>query len=457
LEHDSVPRSAAAAGGIRRTAAAANLAGGALPGIKDAGQAGARTIPLLMVYFFWVLMVVEIEQFASATIGGPFFRLPTLFAPVLALVTLALARNTRALYWPLLVFVALHFGASVLATNAGISRLPTKYMFYVLLLFASSVTFLNSPPKITVVLKLYLLSYLWFALQGLPDGLVSWHQLMSNEDSFGPLMVLGMPVAYFFALSVISPRWKWCARIAFLACLLGLVASFARGAALAGAAVLLFTLYRSPHKTKALLGVGAVVIVAVPLMVLLMPMEAYLAEIMTSGEGDPVRMNLWRLAIQVFETSPLFGVGASNFGVVADQIASVQSRAMIWGGVYFRTIHNPTLQILAEEGLVGITCWITMIISFFRWNAFIRKKASRDLWVERGGSEIDVGMLSNGLDVSMVGFLLTSVFYNQLYIHWFWSLLTISYVLYWMTKPTRVGPPARVVGLGRQRPVMRRG
>ena len=401
--------------------------------LEGDSQRTRTSAALILVYVFWLLMLWEVELFLSAAIGGPFFRIPTLLAPILILI--ALSRGTRKMvYLPLIIFVAMHIAASLVAENAGRSRLTTRYMIYVLILFASSVAVLDSPRKVSVVLKVYLLSFAWFGLQGLPRGLVSWHPLLANEDSFGPLMLVGLPFAYFYAFATSSTRWRWIARGVFILGIVGLVASFARGAVLSAAVVLLYILLKSPQKSRALIFLFLAAIVALPLMTMLVPVDAFLKEVGTSGEGDPTRMNLWQLAWAVFKTSPLVGVGSFNYGVVADRIASPDMREFIWNGLYTKTPHNATLQILAEEGLLGIALWFTMIVNFFLWNARLRGRGVQDRWRLRGGEELDLRILSYGLDGAMIAFLLTSIFYNQLYIHWFWSLLTISFLLHNLTK-----------------------
>jgi hypothetical protein len=43
-------------------------------------------------------------------------------------------------------------------------------------------------------------------------------------------------------------------------------------------------------------------------------------------------------------------------------------------------------------------------------------------------------MLSLALEAAMVGYLVTSVFYDQLYVHWFYSLLAVNVVLHMNAK-----------------------
>jgi O-antigen ligase len=406
----------------------------------------ATGLPLFLLYALWMLTIFEFEWFVSQTVGGPFYRIPTLLAPVLALLTVA--RGTRrALYWPMLLFVTMHLGASIFAENAGFARDGLRFLLFMVLLLASSVTFLDTPHKAIVVLKLYLLSFVWYGVQGIPGGRVFWHPLMNNEDSYGPLMVLGMAFAYFFGMAVSSRGWKWCARIVFLVALLGVVASLARGASLAAGLVLGYILLRSPHKLRTIGGVILAAIVFLPIAAMLLPLDAYLAELQSVSEGDDVRTTLWMLAWNVFKESPIVGVGAGNFGVIASMVTPFDESRNVGsdpGQLYYWAVHNPHVQIMAEEGLVGLALWFTMIVTFFRRNARLRRNEAGAQWAARGGGGVELRTVSIGLEGAMVGYLGCSFFYNQLYIHWFWSLLTLVFVLEGLTVSTPVAKAKEV-------------
>jgi O-antigen ligase len=395
-------------------------------------QKGSTSIGLFLVNFMWVLLIFEVEQFLSSLTHLPFNRIPTLVAPLLAIATVMAGRR-KTLYWPLIAFVAMHLVASLFAENAGLSRVPFKFLLYIVLVMASTAAFADTPARLDKVLKLFVLGFAWYGVQGLPTGgKVSWHWLLGNEDSFGPLMCVAIPAAYFYSVATSSARWRWIGRVVFGIGLLGLVVSFARGAALGGAAVLLYIMVLSPNKTRTFMFLMGATIIMVPLIAYFVPLDAYFKEVSSSAGGDPVRAHLWGLAYRVFQTSPFFGVGAGNFGVIADQIATPYDRAVVWGAIYYRAVHSTAMQILAEEGLVGIGLWFTMIYNFFRWNIRLRTKAAIASWRSMGGTDLDLRSITRGLDGAMLGFLITSIFYNQLYIHWFWSLLIFSFVLHRM-------------------------
>ena len=400
-----------------------------------------------LLYGFWVLTIFEVDWFLKVATGVPFYRIPTLLIPVLGLMIVFNRTDKKLIYWPLILFVLLHFGASVLAENAGGSRDALKFMLYMVALFAGSVSFLDSPAPMIRVLKLYLLSFAWFGLQGvLSGGRVLWHPLMANEDTYGPLMVISIVFSYFFALATSSRRWRMAAWGVFFLSVLGVIVSFARGAALAAGAVLLYVLLRSPRKFQALAGLAFAAALMLPVAATILPLESYIAELQSISGGDEGRMIVWRLAWNVFQESPLWGVGAKNFGVVASMITPVdpnrgafEDPAQLFG----LWVHNAPMQILAEEGIIGISLWIGMIVGFCRRTARLRMQDSIARWKDSGGESLDLGMISRGLEGAMIGYLASSVFYNQVYIHWFWSLITIAYVLAGLTSPAQVIRPRK--------------
>jgi putative inorganic carbon (hco3(-)) transporter len=398
----------------------------------------SRPFALFLVQVFWVLMVLELDNFLSAIVGGPFYRIPLVLAPLLAVLVFSNKNDKRVLYWPLMIFVLLQLGASVFAENRGLSVSGFKFMVYMVILLCASVSFLDSPSKIIGILKLYLISFAWMGVQGIPSGRVSWHPLLANEDSYGPLMVISMAYSYFFAIATVSRAWRWIARGVFLLSILGLMCSFARGAGLAGALVIGYIMMYSPHKLRMLAGMLLAGIVVAGVASTMISLDAYIEEIRSSAEGDSGRMVVWGLAWRVFLESPIYGVGAYNFGVIASMIAD---QSMVAGFVnspenlYMLGVHNSTLQILAEEGVIGVTVWIVMIAGFFWRMRRIQSKDAIIKWNSLGGEGFDLRAIARGLEGAMIGFLATSIFYNQLYIHWFWSLITIGYVLAGIVSP----------------------
>jgi len=412
----------------------------ASPSPRVAALNRVRNGPFVLVAVFWVILIYDADIFLTDKTGIPFYRLPILAAGLLA-IRVGMRWQKRALFWPLAVFTLMHVVASVLAENAGLARGPAKFLIYVCLFFAGSVIYTDSPRKATTLLNILLVSIIWFGVQGLSSaGRVTWHPLLNNEDSFGPLMVIMLPLAYFYSLAAESSRWRWIARFAFIITLAGAVVSLARGAALAGGLVLLYMLFRSPRRGRFIGLVALAAVIAIPIVTSFFSIDSYIAEIASSSKGDNTRLGLWMAAVRVFFSSPLFGVGSGNFGVVANRIAYDQVRALDLPGVYMIAVHNPHFEILAEEGLIGIVCWFLILWNTHRWIRQLRAPGAQEEWKRRGG-ELDLRLVSYGLEGMLLAYLGTSIFYNQLYIHWIWSVMTIAFVL--VNQTTRSGVPAQ--------------
>jgi len=400
----------------------------------------ARRYPLLLLQAFWVLMVFEFDIFLSAVTGAPFYRIPTVLAPLIVFVMFYNKRENLVVYWPLVVFVVLHLGASVFAENRGLARDGFKTMVYMLILFTASTSLLDAPAKVMGIFKLYLLSFVWMAVQGIPGGRVLWHPLLGNEDSYGPLMVIAIAFSYFYSLATPSTKWRVIAQGICLLSVLGLVCSFARGAALSAALVLGYILVFSKNRLRTIVGMLVGAAIVVPLATIFFPIDSYIDEIKSSAEGDSVRMAIWRLGWHVFLESPIYGVGSSNFGVTATQIADYDLIAGVWNdpeNLFNFAVHNATVQILAEEGLIGVTVWCMMIGGFFIRTRRLQKAEAVNEWNRRGGQGFDLPAIVRGLEAAMIGYLATSMFYNQLYIHWFWSLFTFGFLLSLLVSPER--------------------
>lgn len=394
------------------------------------------TYSLLVIFTFWVLTLFEPDWFLSGTIGGPFYRIPTILTPILMIIILRCVTR-KSIYWPLILFVLMHVGASLFAENRGLPREGLKFLVPMLLLFVGSVLLIDSPSKAVTVLKMFLLSFIWYGVQGIPGGRVSWHFLLANQDSYGPLMGMGLGYSYYFAMGMRSLWWRRLGYATFAICVVGIGASFARGAVLSAGLVLFVIWLRSPRKLATLMGV----IVAAALFFLaihfLFPPGMFFDEMKTISEGTKTgtgraRWILWQMAWEVFLESPLFGVGAGNFGVIASQIIpddptrpAFSESAWLWN----KALHNIYVQVLSEEGIIGVLVWTAMVVGFTRRSKFLRFQSAVDQWNRRGGEGIDIRLISLGLECMMIAYLANGIFYNQLYIHWFWTLITITFVL----------------------------
>lgn len=123
-------------------------------------------------------------------------------------------------------------------------------------------------------------------------------------------------------------------------------------------------------RTKLFYGVLAGLAVGLPLLNV-----GFLNRLLTTAlnSSDQQRFVVWRSAIRMFESSPIFGVGLNmyrNYYCRYNHISIQDHLALMHA-------HNNILQILAELGLVGFAIFVFLIVTLYR-TAFQLKKASQD-------------------------------------------------------------------------------
>jgi O-antigen ligase len=355
---------------------------------------------------------------------------------------------------PFLIYVVSASASIPFAENNGIARaLVLTILLPYYLLAIGTLTLVRGVEKVRLLLLGLLCQFLWWGVQGaFAGGRVPHHPELGNEDAFGPLMVIGMGFCLYYGLGTRQRGLRWLAFGVAALCTTGVVASFARGAVVGAAAVLLYAWLRSPHKAR----IGAAIILLVGVFLIgttLLPGTScrhactgpsrpaqFWAEMGTiASQGTEAgtgldRWMLWRSGWKVFLQRPVAGVGAGNFGLFARSNLDVRdlpfgyraSPGVLWG----RQLHNVFVQVLAEFGLIGALAFAAMIMDFWRRNAALRSAAFVGAWREATESRIDLRSVSLGLEVAMIAYLVTGLFYDQLYEPWLYSLLTVNALLH---------------------------
>jgi O-antigen ligase len=344
-------------------------------------------------------------------------------------------------YIALTVFIALTLPTAMMPAY---HLIYLKFFIGQAALVAGAVTIADRPSRLTRLVQLaFIGQFVWFLIFGLPKGYVWWHPDLSNYDAFGPLMVIGTGMAFFYGLALDDRRWRVAAYVVAMLCVLGVVASFARGAVLSLVAVVGWAWLRAPNKkqTSLALASGAV---AVVLGALVFSGEkrggnddsptGFLEEMSTLSEGTEDgtasdRLILWGIAVSVWKTHPYIGAGMGGYGPAA---ISIFRPGEIGGEyadniqkLYDRAIHNTYLQMLSETGLIGTGLYLFIVLDFVRRNRQLHRPESRARWRALGGHG-DLRALAWGLETGMIGYLATNMFYNQLYEPWLAMLVGIN-------------------------------
>lgn len=396
------------------------------------------SLPLLTVFVLWVLVVFDPHLWVAPGLLGP---IPKFIYLGLAVMILLQAPG-RVWYFPLLILIVGAIISSGSAENIGVAQdLIVKILLLYYILAIGSLTFVTSIEKTTLLLHLFLWQFLWWSFHAnIQRGLVPWHPDLGNEDGLGPLMVIGMAYCYYFGVATRKRSLRWMAFFFAGLCVLLVVSSFARGAVVAAGVVLVYSWLRSPRKGQAfvaaLCGLGIFVLFAN----ILFPGGTFWQEMSTISEGFDTgtgldRWFLWKTAWYAFLARPIFGVGAANTGIFVGNYLFWSDPGMVEyfaspDRLYDLRIHSLYLEVLSEFGLVGASAFVALVVDFWKRNSELRSRQFIDAWRSVTEQRLDLRMLSLALEAGMVGFLAGGVFYNQLYPHWFYSLLVLNRLLY---------------------------
>jgi len=196
-------------------------------------------------------------------------------------------------------------------------------------------------------------------------GISVFHGLFIAHTATGSFYALGLIFAIYMARASRTP-WLFYAAAVLIA--IGLVLSLSRAFVIGTVvAFLLESILRRRWKMLiggALIGALLLVVAGGPLL-----------DRLELGSDDPsavyntqVRLALWARAVQYIRTSPLLGIGFSRFddypenfsgtpGFVAMKDSGRGIQAVDGDAEWSMEAHNNYLQILAEQGILGLLLW----------------------------------------------------------------------------------------------------
>lgn len=441
------PHHAPRRGSGRASSAAARPAAVAVPAVKpDAGQK--------YIYLVWFTLLFDPQWMLAVKAGAtPLLKLPTIMLAILLGIVIIKAKSK---YWFLPIIMIFGYMCAILpfTYNRGYALTPTKQVFAYAVMCVGTVAMIHNARLVKPLIIMCLLGqYVWLMPWGAQRGLVQWHPAYNNEDGFGPLMVIGIGACFFFGMSAKSKKWKWFGLAMSGACVFGVISSFARGAVVAAGCVLAWIWWRSPRKglTTLIMAGIAVVVMGGAKMVEGQGQKrggvkaSFWDEMATINDAGGTRSDrevLWGLAVRVWKENPVFGVGPENFGPYAAENFQAGTVGGQYGHnpgmLYTRKLHSTFYQILCEFGIVGSSLFVWLMLDWWYRNRLLRKKNFIEAWNERSGGEFDLKQLSYAIETAMIGWLLTGVFYNQIFnVHWLWSLVALNALLWSVSQPPR--------------------
>lgn len=288
---------------------------------------------------------------------------------------------SRRITLPVLIFagVALASSMHALAPSQAVNKL--LLVFTACALFLAVIQVCRSRRAPTVVLAGCVISLLIAGLHGVIQQITGTYGEAGFDDngvivarvqgSFGhPNQYAGfcaliIPLALGLVLTKqASPRLRLLSGAALAAGLSGLTLSYTRGAVIGlVAGGLLWLAIIRPR--AAAIGTVFVVIAAIGLA------PGTLKQRFTGGESSDVslRQDLWGSALDIYAQSPVLGVGLSNFkegyAKLPASLSSATQRRLLHNRQVLIPPHaaNLFLNVLAEEGIVGLVSLLLLMLS----------------------------------------------------------------------------------------------
>jgi len=251
---------------------------------------------------------------------------------------------------------------------------------------------------------------------------------LGDPNFFAQSLLLAFPLALYLW----HAERSWPKRVVALG-LAGLSASavaltYSRGAALTLAAILALWLWDRKPSWRTLAG-GAVLLALAATFVpsVLYSRLATMREIVP-GDHDLVhpdssfakRRFLLLGAWGIFQDHPLAGVGAGNFTVYFEEYADeVGFAAVEYDDPEQRSYaHNLYLEIASETGLIGLIVFGAVVAWSFRLASAARRR-----FVE--ARDVYLASLTRGLQVSLAGYLVSSLFLHGHHLRYLWLLFAL--------------------------------
>jgi len=276
--------------------------------------------------------------------------------------------------------------------------------------------------KINLFTVLLILYASFDAFIGIREGGRIWgHDFLQDENQISAFMAMVIPVAYFYALYRKKLFIKTVCYIGIAVMTTLIIVSVSRGGFLALSTITFCILLYSKRK----LLYCFIVVGGVSLVLFLAP-PRFFDEINTLKQGTEEstaseRVRLWNRAIEMFAESPIFGKGIHQFPALSHLY--VPPGEEITKSDY-KVCHSNWFKILSEMGLVGIICYSTLFIGYFKsWRRIAKtpwEKVHEYFSIEEFTFYKHI---ANGLGVGMIGYMVAGTFLNILTFPFFYLFI----------------------------------
>jgi probable O-glycosylation ligase (exosortase A-associated) len=302
------------------------------------------------------------------------------------------------------------------------------------ILYFLSIAIINSEKRFFVFVLLFLLvnfkmsQHGFFSFVGRGFAYTGWGVTGSpgwfrDSGDFGIAMTIFFPLAFAFAFAL-KDYWgrykRWLFYFLPITGMVTIVATSSRGAQLGMLAIGIWFLMKSSKGLKAMMGI---LIVGGALYALLP--DRMLQEFETAGDDKTSqdRLDHWEFGMEVIRDKPLLGIGYHNW---LDYCNFMNPHGLGTRG-NCRLPHNTYIEAASELGVIGFLLYVLMALFIFRLNARTRS-------IARQGDNKFIQYMAHGLDGGLVGFLVSTIFFSELFYPNFWVQLSMTVALHAVAK-----------------------
>ena len=256
-----------------------------------------------------------------------------------------------------------------------------------------------------------------------------------NPNELAALLVAALALASAFAAGWRrSPLVRFLAFVTIAFCVAGVVLSFSRGGLVALAVALVAAVALGGRWRVPMIGFAGVVIV-LSLGYFALFADAEQRERITALDGGAGRTDIWAVGWRMVEVNPVGGVGAGNFPVssVRFLLAPGAIRADKFIVDEPAVAHNMYLELLAEEGVVGLALFL-FILGFGVVSALRAARA----FGEKGDERLE--LLARSVAVALIALLAADFFGSFQFSKQLWLLLALGPALYRISHHEDEGP-----------------
>jgi len=240
----------------------------------------------------------------------------------------------------------------------------------------------------------------------------------SNSADLG----VAMCIAWGLTMPLLFANWKKFQRLVVMGCsltfLVAILLCGSRGALVGAGAIVAVALFHAPRKSIPIV-MATLFIAGVVFFLPKANWDRLQSAANWRNDGNArARIGFWMAGLQMLRDHPFLGVGIGNF-------STAYARDYVNPEITTREMasHSLYIQALSELGMLGTLPILLSVLLFVRQNSRTRRRVLTTLPAGRRSFEY---CLAVGLDLALVGYLVSGAFLSVLFYPFLWILLGVS-------------------------------